>query len=358
MTRYRDTYAKINLNDICYNADVIYQKTKKPMAAIIKANAYGHGYQEVANALKNHPHIALFAVATLKEAIDIRELGIKQEILVLGPVPLADLSIAIKKNISLTLLSFDYLNEIVRHHQGNIPVKVHIAIDTGMNRIGFKTREELEKILRTIDPKVIDVEGIFTHFATADEPSMKNEYKKQLSRFKEIIGNLKFRYIHCDNTAAMMFHDSNFGNLVRLGIGLYGIDPRGVENKELRQAMSLYTKVAMVKTIHKGEKVGYGMTYEATDDELIGTLPIGYADGFLRGNQNRHVYINGKEYPVVGRVCMDQCMVKVDETVHTGDDVEIFGQHISLARMANELGTIPYEITCIISPRVEREYED
>ena len=238
-----------------------------------------------------------------------------------------------------------------------IPLKVHLRIDSGMNRIGFKTEKEFEKAMEMIDSSKIDVEGIFTHFATADDFSQDDEYEKQLALFKSIVGNNRFKYIHCDNSAAMMFHHSDYGNLTRIGIAMYGVDPRGEENSDLKQAMSLYTKVAMVKVVPKGEKIGYGMTYTADEDQYIATLPIGYADGFTRANQGREVYINGHYYPVVGRVCMDQCMVKVDENVKPGDDVEIFGEHISLAKMAKEINTIPYEIICLISPRVERIYE-
>ena len=138
---------------------------------------------------------------------------------------------------------------------------------------------------------------------------------------------------------------------------MYGNDPAGNETEELKQVMSLYTKVALVKEVKKGEHIGYGYTYEADEDCLIATLPIGYADGFIRLNQGRNVYINGKEYPIVGRICMDQMMVKVDDHVKVHDQVEIFGDHISLARMAKELNTIHYEITCLVSERVEREYQ-
>jgi len=361
MTHFRDTYARINLQAIRDNLDVLYTKAQKPMIAVIKANAYGHGYKEVASAIKDHPHVAMFAVATIKEAIDLRECGVSQDILVLGPIPINDLTLAIEYDISLALFSFDYLETIKKLHHGTKPVKVHIAIDTGMNRIGFKSRAELEQVLRAIDPDVIDAEGIFTHFATADGPESESDnasYEAQLQLFKDIVGTLRFRYIHCDNTAAMMFHHSGYGNLVRAGIGMYGVDPRSVDNSELTQAMSLFTRVAMIKTTPKGEKIGYGLTYEAKEDERIATLPIGYADGFIRRNQGRQVWINGKFYDIVGRVCMDQCMVKVDDNVHVGDKVEIFGEHLSLARMAEELGTIAYEITCLISPRVERNYED
>ena len=142
MTRYRDTYAKVRLDYIKENVETLYKKTKKPMVAIIKANAYGHGYKEVASVLKDEPIIQMFAVATLKEAVDLRNLGVKQDILVLGAVPLEDLNIAIEKNISLALFSFDYLNKINEMHHYDAPVKVHLSIDSGMNRIGFKTEKE------------------------------------------------------------------------------------------------------------------------------------------------------------------------------------------------------------------------
>lgn len=361
-TLYRDTYAKVNLSNLNKNIETIYKKEQKPLIAIIKANAYGMGYKQVANAIKDNPHIQLFAVATLKEAVDLRELGVKQDILILGAIPLEDLEIAIKENISLPLFSFDFLKEILENHHFDQPVKVHIAIDSGMNRIGFKSREEYEQAMRMIDPDKIAVEGIFTHFATADEPDVEaqnKKYEKQLALFKSVVGNNKFKYIHCDNSAAMMFHHSNFGNLGRIGIALYGIDPRGVDNDELKPVMSLMTKVAMIKRDAKGEFVGYGATYTTQEDgEYIATLPIGYADGFIRANQGRHVYINGRLYPIVGRVCMDQCMVRVDENVHVHDDVEIFGEHISINDMAKDLHTIPYEVLCLISPRVERIYEE
>ena len=150
MTRYRDTYAKVRLDYIKENVETLYKKTKKPMVAIIKANAYGHGYKEVASVLKDESIIQMFAVATLKEAVDLRDLGVKQDILVLGAIPLEDLDIAIKKNISLALFSFDYLNKINEMHRYDAPVKVHLSIDSGMNRIGFKTEKEFEKAMEMI----------------------------------------------------------------------------------------------------------------------------------------------------------------------------------------------------------------
>ncbi len=357
MAQYRDTYALIQLDYLEDNVNTLYQKVQKPMMAIIKANAYGHGYQQVANILKDNPVIAMFGVATLKEAIDLRKAGIDKDILVLGAIPLEDLDMVIDYDITLTLYSQEYMHEIIYLYHHQKPVKVHIKIDTGMNRLGFKTKEEFEDVLSACPPHIFQIDGVFTHFATADDAMQNEAYQQQLNGFNEIIGSHQFKYIHCQNSAAMIYHDTTKSNITRIGIALYGVDPAGEECKTLKQAMSLYTKVAMIKQIKKGEHVGYGYTYQALEDEYIATLPIGYADGFIRANQGRCVYINGKEYPIVGRVCMDQMMVKVDKDVKVHDEVEIFGEHISLARMAKELKTIPYEITCLVSERVERIYK-
>lgn len=356
MVHYRDTYALIRLDYLKYNIHTLYKKVNKPMMAIIKANAYGHGYQQVAEVLKDEDCIAMFGVATLKEAIDLRNAGVEKDILVLGAIPLEDLSMVIDNDITLTLYSKEYLHEIIYLFRHNKPVKVHIKIDTGMNRLGFKSKEEFESVLAMCPKHIFNVEGVFTHFATADDFNQTDAYNQQYELFNNIVGDREFKYIHCQNSASMLYHKELKTNMARCGIVMYGVDPTGNENTDLKQVMSLYTKVAMIKRVYKGERIGYGFTYEAMEDEYIATLPIGYADGFIRANQGRHVVINGKEYPVVGRVCMDQMMVKVDESVKVHELVEIFGEHMSLARMARELDTIPYEVTCLLSERVERRY--
>jgi alanine racemase len=353
--KYRDTYVEINLDNLNKNIKYCYSKINKPMMAILKANAYGHGYEEIAYATKDNENIIMYGVATIKEAIDLRNIGINKDILVLGPIPLHDLKLAIDNDISLALYSLPYLDKINKLNTYNKPVKVHIAIDSGMNRIGIKSIDEYQQLLSKIEPNKIKVDGIFSHFATADTED-DLEYNKQLELFKTITKDTNYKYIHIDNSASLLYHNNDYGNMARLGIAMYGVEPNGEETNNLKQVMSFYTKVSMIKTVPKGEKVGYGMTYEATKDTLVATLPVGYADGLIRNNQGRMVYINGKEYPIIGRVCMDQCMIEVDDNVKLGDIVEIFGPHISLARMANELDTIPYEITCLISPRVERIY--
>ena len=355
MNFYRDTRATVDLDHLLYNIDVIYKKSQKPLMAVLKANAYGHGDQAVASVLENHLAIAMYGLATIKEAIDLRIAGMKKEMLVIGPTRWEDAKYAAIYNVALTAYSMDYIQALVKE-EFTKPLKLHIKLDTGMNRIGLRTREELEEALRLIKQnKMLKVTGIFTHFGASEEEN--DTYAQQLQRFKTMIDGYSFEYVHADNSAGTMYRHDDFTNLDRLGIGMYGVDPKGRENSELKPVMMLSTTVLMVKHIKKGEKVGYCFTYTAAKDEYVATLPIGYADGFIRKNQGRKVYINGKNYQIIGRVCMDQMMVRVDETVKVGDLVEIFGPHLSIVQMAKELETIPYEIMCLLTDRVERRYE-
>ena len=356
MNLKRDTYAIVDLDHLKYNVELAHSEFKRPLMAVIKADAYGHGYKEVASFLKDIDYIEMFAVATLQEAIELRELGINKGILILGAIPTSkeDIDLAIKYDISLTMVSVAYLKLLDHLIDKGQTLKVHIKLDTGMHRIGLMSKDELSTLLELVDPDKFNVEGIFTHFATADGDDVA--FEKQRSLFYEMIGNCKFKYIHCCNSAAMTYHHDEKSNMGRLGITMYGCSPNGEEETKFKQVMSLYTKVAMIKKIPAGDRVGYGLTYTAKEDEYIATLPIGYADGFIRKNQGRKVYINGKYYEIVGRVCMDQMMVRVDENVKIGDQVEIFGEHISLESMAKDLDTISYEVLCLISKRVPRVY--
>ena len=293
MNLKRDTYAIVDLDHLKYNVELAHNEFKRPLMAVIKADAYGHGYKEVASFLKDIDYVEMFAVATLPEALELRELGIDKGILILGAIPTSkkDIDLAIKYDISLTMVSVDYLKLLENLIDEGQTLKVHIKLDTGMH-----------------------------------------------------------------NSAAMTYHHDEKSNMGRLGITMYGCSPNGEEETKFKQVMSLYTKVAMIKKIPAGDKVGYGLTYTAKEDEYIATLPIGYADGLIRKNQGRKVYINGKYYEIVGRVCMDQMMVRVDKNVKIGDQVEIFGEHISLESMAKDLDTISYEVLCLISKRVPRVY--
>lgn len=355
MSLRRDTYALINLKYLKNNIETTYQKFERPLMAVIKADAYGHGYKEVATYIKDLEYIEMFAVATLPEAIELRELGIKKGILILGAVPTTreEIELAISYDVSLTMISLEYMY----HLQTLItdrPLKIHIKLDTGMHRLGLTDKDELDEMLKKIDRSKFILEGIFTHYATADGEI--EAFERQKKMFYDLVNGHEFKYVHCCNSAAMTYHDDDTSNLGRMGIVMYGIDPAGEETKDYKQVMSLYTRVSMVKKIKAGERVGYGLTYTAKQDEYIATLPIGYADGIIRKNQGRKVYINNSYFEIVGRICMDQMMVRVDGQVKAGDKVEIFGSHISLASMAKDLETIPYEIVCLISKRVERLY--
>ncbi len=354
MSLYRDTYALVDLKRLEHNIQVSYQHQKKPMMAIIKANGYGHGATTIVSLMETMHEIEMYGVATFKEALELRESGAQKGILVLGAACKEDFILASQKNITLTLFSKDYLLDMLRYDYEK-PLQVHLKIDTGMNRLGFKCKEDIDEALSLLDERKICMTGVFTHYACADED--EESYLIQFEKFKQLSQDLDVPYKHAANSAASLYYQEDYTNMVRCGISIYGVDPAGHESLELQQVMSLWSKVVMVKKIHAGEKVGYGFTYEAQEDQYIATLPLGYADGFIRANQGRCVYIRGHHYPIVGRVCMDQMMVKVDEHVQVGDEVEIFGDHISLATMAKELHTIPYEIVCLLSLRIPRLYK-
>lgn len=354
MEAYRDTYVEINLSYLKDNVLNIYRKCQKPIMAIVKADAYGHGASQVAKAVSDFDFVKMFGVATLGEALALRQAGVQRDILVLGAVRDEDLFLAAKLDISICVFSLAYLEKL-KMHEFSLPLKIHLKIDSGMNRLGLRSAMELESALTMIAAcPQLKVMGIFTHYGAADEEN--DSYARQFSYFREIIKDRYFPYIHAANTAAALYHQEDFTNLVRIGIGMYGLEPNGSDDTPLKQVMSLWTRVVMVKKIKKGESIGYGFTYTASSDEYIATVPIGYADGMIRKNQGREVYIHGKYYPIVGRICMDQMMIRVDEQIQVSDQVEIFGPHISLNRMAKELDTISYEIICLLSMRVERRY--
>lgn len=206
MNLKRDTYAIVDLDHLKYNVELAHSEFKRPLMAVIKADAYGHGYKEVASFLKDIDYIEMFAVATLQEAIELRELGINKGILILGAIPTSkeDIDLAIKYDISLTMVSVAYLKLLDHLIDKGQTLKVHIKLDTGMHRIGLMSKEELSTLLKLVDPDKFNVEGIFTHFATADGDD--EAYEKQRSLFYEMIGNCKFKYIHCCNSAAMTYH--------------------------------------------------------------------------------------------------------------------------------------------------------
>lgn len=348
---YRKTWMEINLDEISDNVRQIREISGKKFIAVLKADAYGCGDIQVCRAVQA-AGADMVAVSSLDEAVVLRNEGYDGEILVLGTVDPANTEDLIRADVATAAYSLEWTELVLQHDCRGL--KVHLAVDTGMNRIGFKDQGSLQKALDSLEGAGCDVEGIFTHFCCSDQKDHAVT-DMQFARFEQAVNGLshQFRWIHCDNSDATLFHHDPLSNACRVGITLYGVSPY---TDALHHPISLYTTIYMCKHVQPGEKIGYGATYTAEKEEIIATAAIGYADGFIRANQGRSVYVDGTYAEVVGRVCMDQVMLKLDHDVPLGTTVEIFGSHIPLERMAAELNTIPYEVICLISGRVTRTY--
>lgn len=362
------TWAEINLDNIRFNLNNIKKILKEDtkICAPIKANAYGYGSVKIAQFLEDK--VNYFAVARLEEAIELRENEIKLPILCLGYIPEDSLEIAIKNNITMTVYSLEMAQKISDISSNiNQNAIIHIKLDTGMSRLGFKCdNSSIKDICNIYNLKNISIEGIYTHFATADEKEKSFTYK-QYERFKFVIDELEKRKIcipikHVSNSAATMDLDELEFDMVRPGIILYGHYPsEDVCNDKLslKPAMTLKTTISHIKEIDANTGVSYGLKYKSIGNEKIVTIPIGYADGFTRLQKEPKVSIKGEIFDVVGRICMDQCMVKInkDIDIKIGDEVIIFGEgNMTVEKIADDLGTINYEVLCMVSRRVERIY--
>ena len=366
---YRDTWAEVNLDHVQENIKAIKGLLPDDTAvmAVVKANAYGHGDIQVAKAALDAGATSL-AVAFLDEGIRLRELGIDVPILILGSTRASDAPVAARYGISVTVHGKSYIEQALEHlEDSECPLHIHIKVDTGMSRIGIRTKEEMKEIEYILEKQnKIQVEGVFTHFAKADEKELGHS-ENQLERFISILHSMDSLppMIHTSNSAAAMRMPDAYFNMVRVGIAMYGLSPSPEIKDELpvnlKPALSLYTKVKQVKQIHKGDTVSYGGAYEAKGEEWIATLPIGYADGWIRKLSGQNVLIKGKRAPIVGRVCMDQCMVRVDEPVQEDTIVTLIGtdgnETITADELAEKLETINYEITCQLSYRIPRVYK-
>ncbi len=358
---YRDTWAEIDLDAITHNVKQIKDlHPTKEIFAVVKANGYGHGDAEVSK-VAIEAGVSCLAVSGLDEALRLRNSGIEVPILVLGMTRLKDVALAAENNISLTAHDEMWIEHLVSLPL-TTPVKVHLKIDSGMHRLGLMTEEQVQKNFNILKmAPMVEVEGVFTHMATAD--SDKEYLGHQIETFKRLIANLDLsdvKYVHLENTATLLQKEFDFDHGIRLGLGLYGINPDKefipIEF-ELKPALKLLSNLVQVKKIKKGDKVGYGATYEAQEDEWIGVVPIGYADGWTRSHQGRHVIVNGYECEIIGRVCMDQMMIRLPKQFPMGTEVTLIGDGMPVERVAAEVGTISYEILCLISDRVPRVYK-
>lgn len=347
-----------------------YKKIKKcvgeevDLMPIIKADAYGHGAVQCAKVLVENG-TKRFAVARIDEGIQLRRAGIKCPILILGYISNDEIKKLLEWDLTPTVYHIDFARELSR--QATKSIKVHIKIDTGMGRLGFRGIEEsvqsIEKIY-TMDNLI--VEGIYSHFATSDEED-KSYSLSQMKSFEEVLKLLKKRGInipikHLSNSAAIMDLPMSYYNIVRPGIILYGMYPSQEVNHKiisLKPVKSFKTRIANLKKIHSGDSVSYGRKYIAEEDRLIATLPVGYADGYSRLLSNLgEVLIRGQKAKIVGRICMDQCMVDVSHIpqVQVNDEVLLYGSELAIEEVAEKMGTINYEVSCMISPRVPKLY--
>lgn len=363
------TWVEIDLDNALYNLNMIRSVCDRPLIAVIKANAYGHGAVEMAR-FYNENGIGAFAVSNIEEAIELRQGGVKGEILILGYTPVEFAGELAKNSITQAVFDYEYAQKLSSAAKDEI--KIHIKLDTGMGRIGLDCRTDMAECLDEVH-SIIELPnlkfcGIFTHFSSADSPEKADaEYvEKQYGLFKSTVDVLKSEGLkftaHCCNSAGIMLHPDKLCDAVRPGIILYGLAPSDTVTLpvNLRPLMTLKTTVAMVKDLEKGAAVSYGRTFVSDRDMRVATLPIGYADGYLRSLSGKaEVLIKGKKAPVIGRVCMDQMMIDVTDIkdVAEGDEVVLFGEcGMTANELAAEADTIGYELICGIARRVSRVY--
>lgn len=373
MTDEERVLAIVDLDAIASNIKNIRAKVDKNsgIIGIIKADAYGHGSVETAKVLLDNGADWL-AVAVVDEGLNLRKNGITAPILLLGYTPELRLNDVINNGFIQTVYSYDTAKKLsdAATALGKKAV-IHIKIDTGMGRIGYRVNEEsADEIVKISKLPNIDVNGMFTHFSTADEAD-KAYTLEQYNKFVKMNDMLEERGLHIPvkhaaNSAAIMDFDNMMFNMVRPGIILYGAYPSDEvkkENLSLSPAMSIKTHVSYVKDVNEGDSISYGRKYTAPSKRRIATIPVGYADGFIRAySKGGKVLVRGEYAPIVGRICMDQFMVDVTDIdgVEVNDEVVLMGRQgdkeITADFIASVLDTINYEVFCTLSKRVPRQY--
>ena len=370
----RPVWAEIDLNLIENNIREIKKSVpNKEVIAVIKADAYGHGAIDVAPVLLENGADKL-AVAVITEALQLRNNNVKAPILILGYTPVTFIKDIVEKNIQQTVYSYEYAKELAdAAAEFNAKVDIHIALDTGMGRVGFLLNEEsicdIEKINKLEN---INITGVFTHFSSADEED-KEYTRYQIEEFNRFTKELESRGVnlgckHASNSAGILDLEEAHLDAVRPGIILYGYYPSNEVIKEkikIKPSLTLKSQIVHVKELPEGKYISYGRKFKTERKSIIATLPIGYADGYSRALYNKaKVIVNGKLVPVVGKICMDQCMIDVTDVgeVNVGDEVILLGEDNNIVfnadTIAELLDTINYEVLCTIGRRVPRVYKN
>lgn len=370
-TFYRPTWVEVSLDALRHNIQEFRQALPERIClmAVVKADAYGHGAVKVAQEALSCG-VDYIGVAFLDEALELRRAGVAAPILVLGYTSPDGVRPAVEYDVTLTVFhdelwpALDTLDEGAR-------LKVHVKFDTGMGRIGLPADDTgIAYVERALKHPALNVEGLYTHFASADE-SDKSYTLEQHAKFERVVSHFReagtlFRFVHTGNSAAAIDCPELSYNMIRLGIAMYGLYPSEEVNRErirLEPVMSVKTQMSHIKTVPPGSGISYGVTYRTSAEETIATLPIGYADGYSRMLSHRvHALVRGRRVPIVGRICMDQCMANISGIADPSKDEEVVllgrqgGEEVSAEELAALLGTVNYEITCMISHRVPRVY--
>ena len=361
-----ETVLEINLNALVDNLNY-YRSRLKPetkIMAMVKATSYGSGSFEIANVLQFH-HVDYLAVAYSDEGVELRKNGITLPIMVMNP-ELMNFELMMRHKLEPEIYNFRQLNqlsEMLKKHTGD-PFRIHLKLDTGMHRLGFEEKEINELVVRLTNNKNLRIQSIFSHLAASDEAEHDGFTKLQIQKFKamsdQVMKNFTYsipRHI-LNSSGILRFSEAQF-EMVRLGIGLYGIAATANEQNQLEQVATLKTTISQIKNVPSNETIGYSRKGKVKRDTIVATIAIGYADGISRRLSNGvgKMLVNGKLAPIVGNVCMDMCMLDItDIPAREGDEVIVFGSDYPVTEMAKSVGTIPYEILTSVSQRVKRVY--
>lgn len=340
----RETIATINLDNLSYNINKIKEVTGKSLFGVVKANAYGHGDVECSRIMieENLPFIC---VSSIDEAQRLVEKGILHDILIFSYVDPNFIASNHQEQFVYTIPSIEWFRKV---QTLDLDLRLHLEINVGMNRIGIKHNQEIEEILSS----EVSLEGIYTHFPS---PENLEKGREQLARFEKIVttSNRDFKWVHVGNAPVSIIKNSSVINGFRMGLAVYGYR---VDMPVLKPVLSLHSTILHIDEVEAGESIGYDYTYGVETKELFGTMPIGYADCFDVRNNLVPVYINGRPYSIVGKICMDQTMIRIDEHVCLGDVVELIGEHRTCAQLENITGISKYVLLSTLSERITRHY--
>jgi alanine racemase len=364
----RSTVAEVRRSALLHNLHEIRRTAPDAQVmAMVKANAYGHGMIEVAHVIE--PAVDFFGVAVMSEGLALRSYGITKPIVVMMPPDIYDAQHFCERDLQLVACSMDILRDFdAEARRFNKVMKAHLYIDTGMRRDGIEPHDARAFMDECSTLKNIKVIGICTHFASSDDADTSFT-EHQLTLFNDTMADLAragytFDYVHASNSGALFRHPRAHFNLVRVGLSLYGIAPASVVDSPLQPVLTLKTRVNALRRIAAGESVSYGRRFVSAKETTIATIPIGYGDGYSRMLTGKaQCLLHGKRFPIVGAICMDECMIDAgDEEVKLGDEVVLIGpqgaETISAREIAETLHTIPYEITSMITSRVPRVVVD